>query len=285
MAMPVHLGPLALTGYEVSPLGGEKVFVRLLGDGHASPEHRPELLVELDGEEHRFPAIPQRRSESESRPGRWSAGFALPADLEPRLKGSMKLLIGELELLVPATRRRGKRALRSADEPEAPKAQERQLRVPTAPVVVQAAGRHTVAQLQEALDRERRGREAAETKAIELATQLDEAQSQAAELSVALATATREREELAHALATARGQLARSGTSPGGDETLRTELNQIALELAALRAEVGEAGFGELLAEARKLAPGPRPIKRERDSRRQGPSSAPPLKFADDFEV
>jgi hypothetical protein len=96
--------PLEIDEVECSPLGREKVVVRLTGrwsTRRRAPDGQALLVVEADGRQHRFPAISEPRRVRISRPGTWAASFALPAWLEPRLAGQMSLWLGELAIPLP----------------------------------------------------------------------------------------------------------------------------------------------------------------------------------------
>lgn len=96
--------PLDVDSVECSPLGREKVVIRLTGTWRGrrrAPDGRALLVVEADGRRHRFPAIPEPRRARVGRPGMWAASFALPAWLEPRLGGQMSLWLGNVAIPLP----------------------------------------------------------------------------------------------------------------------------------------------------------------------------------------
>jgi hypothetical protein len=96
--------PLEIDSVECSPLGREKVVVRLTGAWRGrrrAADERALLVVEVDGRRHRFPAIPEPSRPRIGRPVFWAASFALPAWLEPRLGGQMSLLLGNVAIPLP----------------------------------------------------------------------------------------------------------------------------------------------------------------------------------------
>jgi predicted nucleic acid-binding Zn-ribbon protein len=95
---------LELDQVECSPLGGDKLAVRLHGRWPGRPRRaarRVTLIVEDDGRRHRFPAIPQPRSARLADQDAWTASFAVPAWLQPALDTSASLAIGEASIPVP----------------------------------------------------------------------------------------------------------------------------------------------------------------------------------------
>jgi hypothetical protein len=94
---------LELNTIEYSPVGGEKVVVRLEGRWHGRPVReagRSVLVVEDEGRRHRFRAIPQPRPARFIDRSAWSASFAVPVWLRSRLDGKMSLSIGDASLPV-----------------------------------------------------------------------------------------------------------------------------------------------------------------------------------------
>jgi hypothetical protein len=96
--------PLEIDAVECSPLGREKVVVRLTGrwsGRRRSADGRALLVVEAGGRRHRFPAIPEPRRARIGRPGTWAASFALPSWLEPSLDEQMSLWLGDVSIPLP----------------------------------------------------------------------------------------------------------------------------------------------------------------------------------------
>jgi hypothetical protein len=114
---------LELDQVECSPLGGDKLVVRLHGRWPGRPRRaarRVTLVVEDDGRRHRFPAIPQPRSARITDQDAWTASFAVPAWLQPALDTSMSLAIGDASIPVPAPEQEAPEPV--APEPAAPEA-------------------------------------------------------------------------------------------------------------------------------------------------------------------
>lgn len=65
-----------------------------------APDARAVLVVEVDGQRHRFPAVRPPRLARIGRSGSWASNFALPAWLAPRLEGHTVLSIGDVEVEV-----------------------------------------------------------------------------------------------------------------------------------------------------------------------------------------
>jgi hypothetical protein len=96
--------PLEIDSVECSPMGADKLVVYVSGTWRGrrrSTDGRPVLVVEAEDRRHRFPAIPEPRRSRIGRPGAWSASFAVPASLEPRLKGQMSLWLGNVAIPMP----------------------------------------------------------------------------------------------------------------------------------------------------------------------------------------
>src|SRR4051794_39146214 len=96
---------LELDGVECSPLGGDKLVVRLHGRWPGRPRQagrRVTLVVEDEGRRHRFPAIPApRNAPPAADQDAWTASFAVPAWLQPTPETSMSLTIGDANIPVP----------------------------------------------------------------------------------------------------------------------------------------------------------------------------------------
>ncbi|HWE33955.1 MAG TPA: hypothetical protein VG410_10750 [Solirubrobacteraceae bacterium] len=97
--------PLELEQIESTPLGRAKIGVRVTGRWRVRgrpADQRAFLVLQVDGRRHRFPAMQEPRRSRLSRSNAWSATFALPAWLEPRLPEQMSLWLGSYELELPS---------------------------------------------------------------------------------------------------------------------------------------------------------------------------------------
>ncbi len=96
--------PLEVESVESSPLGGDRIVVRLEGHWRGRPRASLEgvmLVVEANGRRHRFPSIPQPRRSRLGRPGTWSGNFALPTWLGSHLEGNASLKLGDVTIPIP----------------------------------------------------------------------------------------------------------------------------------------------------------------------------------------
>jgi hypothetical protein len=112
--------PLEVEQIESAPLGRAKVAIRVTGRWLARrwmPDARAFLVVEADGRRHRFPAMPEPRRSRLARSAAWSASFALPTWLEPKLGRGMSLWFGNVEIPLAEVAIASRR---SADEQAAP---------------------------------------------------------------------------------------------------------------------------------------------------------------------
>jgi len=97
--------PVEVDQIECAPLGRAKMAVRVTGRWRArrrTQDARAFLVVNADGRRHRFPAIPESRRPRLSRHGAWTASFALPVWLEPRLREDVSLWLGNVEIPLPS---------------------------------------------------------------------------------------------------------------------------------------------------------------------------------------
>lgn len=281
--------PLDIDQIETSALGREKVVVRIVGHWRGrrrAMDGRVFLVVEADGRRHRFPAIPEPRRSRFGRPGQWSANFAVPAWLEPRLAGQMSLWIGNEAIALPSLEGDGTaEAAQEVNELEglgegtanALRAELKERAVAEAQLRGQLAGaraeldgraagqdqleaaqadlRAQLAQLVELVEQEDSRRSDVESRAVVLAAEVADLQSQVGELRAARDTAIEE-------LAAARAELAQTAVAreaaAGEAAGLRAELERLGGELAVARG-AGEAGghleeAQALLEEARALS-------------------------------
>jgi hypothetical protein len=96
--------PLEIETVECSPQTGDNVLVCLTGNWGSrrrAPEREALLLVEAEGERHRFPPLPEQRRPRIGRAGEWSSSYVLPAWLAPPLAGPMSITIGNLAVPLP----------------------------------------------------------------------------------------------------------------------------------------------------------------------------------------
>jgi|GEM_PF-4409333 len=96
--------PLEIHSVKASPAGKEQVIVRVSVKGRWRRRETPGralLVLQADGRRHRFPAVPEARRAMPGRPGSWSASFALPAWLAPRLADDAVLWVDNTAIPVP----------------------------------------------------------------------------------------------------------------------------------------------------------------------------------------
>lgn len=98
-------GVLALEAVEWAHGDRDKLTVRVRGRWRRRrPDWRGQatLVIEADGQRHRFPAVPEPPSLSGAPPGGWEMTFTIPAWLAPHLGGRMWLGLGLVMVPLPA---------------------------------------------------------------------------------------------------------------------------------------------------------------------------------------
>src|ERR1700720_2005078 len=94
--------PIAIDRVERGRGEGDSVRLRLtgrwLGSGHPG-EHDALLVVQLQGQRHRFPA--NRDQGDAAPPGAWVASFTIPSWAEPGRQGQAALWVGNAVIPVP----------------------------------------------------------------------------------------------------------------------------------------------------------------------------------------
>src|SRR6266516_2838441 len=101
---------LRVDAVDVLPTDLESFLVRVAGSwevGAERPEARPELVMEVEGEERRFPALTETSGAAE-RAAReadaFRAAFSVPEALGPDLAGPLRLAIGGAAIELPEAR-------------------------------------------------------------------------------------------------------------------------------------------------------------------------------------
>jgi predicted nucleic acid-binding Zn-ribbon protein len=96
--------PVEIEQAECGPAGDDELLVRLVGSRlniRDRIEGRALLVVEVDGQRHRFPEIAPKRKERPKNPTAWAASFVVPAGLEPALAGHASIVIGTATTPLP----------------------------------------------------------------------------------------------------------------------------------------------------------------------------------------
>jgi predicted nucleic acid-binding Zn-ribbon protein len=114
--------PVEIEQAECAPAGDDTLLIRLVGSRVNSRdriEGRALLVLEADGQRHRFPEIAPKRRERPKDPTAWGATFVIPAGLEPALAGHASVVIGTATTPFPELPRNQAPA-RAATAPAAP---------------------------------------------------------------------------------------------------------------------------------------------------------------------
>jgi predicted nucleic acid-binding Zn-ribbon protein len=96
--------PVEIEQAECGLAGDDELLVHLVGSRVNSRDRidgRALLVVEADGQRHRFPEIAPKRRERPKDPTAWSATFVIPAGLEPALAGHASVVIGTATTALP----------------------------------------------------------------------------------------------------------------------------------------------------------------------------------------
>ncbi len=262
--------PLGIDAVEWLALSGNVLTVAVKGhwQRRASWRGRPILVVDVDGQHHRFRAIPEPPSVTGAAPGTWRMTFSLPADLASYLRGHAWLQLGTVVVPLPGVADPGVAPEaggvvsreREAAEIQAPAEPERRAGAEGRPRSGQQRAESVLAAAAELserihqLERERRAAEhranAEHSRRLELEEQqaamhpkLTEAQSRVRELERELAEARRTRwaDQLSAEIAVARALPPAVGVVPE-PAPAGAELAQAQLE--GERATVKHAGSG-----------------------------------------
>ncbi len=245
--------PLELERVQSSRAEAGELRLRLSGrwvDPKAEVAEDEELLVvNVEGRRHRFPASRDEQSDTELKPGHWSASFRIPTWAEPREQGQAALWLGNAVIPVPPLRESGEATAIRAALANAQSGLESR------------SSRHdqletTLAELRGELERLRGAVQ-------EQGNALRERSAEVAELREQV-TSAEAAAELRNAEAAAlRGDLAAATVSREAAVSeavgLRSELERVGSELAVTREQVdAESGHlqeaSNLLADARALA-------------------------------
>jgi hypothetical protein len=109
-------GAIAIEAVDWAPGGDEKLTISVRGRWRRRRpvlSGQPVLVVEADGQRHRFPATPEPPSVGGAPPGGWQMSFSVPAWLGPHLGGRAWLQLGVAVVPLPRALGPGQR---SADE-------------------------------------------------------------------------------------------------------------------------------------------------------------------------
>jgi hypothetical protein len=96
--------PVEIEQAECGLAGDDELLIHLVGtrvNSRDRIEGRALLVVEADGQRHRFPELAPKRRERPKDPTAWSATFVIPAGLEPALAGHASVVIGTATLALP----------------------------------------------------------------------------------------------------------------------------------------------------------------------------------------